>query len=56
MLDKIWYAVIKWLEWQDAKSWAKEYHPGWLHIAKKAKSKSVRMLYRDKIMKAYRGE
>jgi hypothetical protein len=59
MFYKIWYVIThtftEWLEWQDAKSWAKEYHPGLLHIAKKAKRKEVRLLYRDKILKAYRG-
>ena len=46
----------KWLEWMDAKCWAKEHHPVWLQIARKAKTKKVRQIYRDKIMKAYRGE
>jgi hypothetical protein len=58
-LEQIWYAfkhtVAEWLEWQDAKSWAAEYHYAWLHIAKKAKCKEVRKIYRDKILKAYRG-
>ena len=46
----------EWLEWMDAKCWAKEHHPGWLQIARKASGKETRQIYRDKIMKAYRGE
>lgn len=49
-------ALRKWFEWQDAKYWAKEYNPGWVQIATKAKTKRTRQIYRDKIMKAYRGE
>ena len=45
----------EWLEWMDAKCWAKEHHPGWLQIARKAKTTKVRQIYRDKIMKAYQG-
>lgn len=58
-IEQIWYvikyAVSSWLEWQDAKFWAKEYHPGWVRIATKAKSKRTRQIYREKIIKAYRG-
>lgn len=45
-----------WLEWQDAKCWAKAIHPGWVQLATKARSVKTRMLFRDKILKAYRGE
>jgi hypothetical protein len=45
-----------WLEWQDAKCWAKAIHPGWLQLATKARSKKTRNLYKEKIMKAYEGE
>ena len=59
MFYEIWYAIkhtfAEWLEWQDAQSWAKEFHPGWLYLAKKSKIKEVRQLYRSKILKAYRG-
>lgn len=59
MFYQFWYAIqdrfAEWLEWQDAQCWAKVYHPGWLHIAKKAKLKKVRLIYRDKILNAYRG-
>lgn len=44
-----------WLEWQNAKYWAEEHHPGWVQIATKAKGKTTRQIYRDKIMKAYQG-
>ena len=49
-------AVRAWMEWQDAKCWAAEYHPGWLHVVKKCKHKSTQAHYKDKILKAYRGE
>lgn len=45
-----------WLEWQDAKEWAKYYHPGWVQIARKAKHKYTRDAYRKKIVSEYRGE
>ena len=48
--------LYEWMEWQDAKSWAKEYHPGWVHIARKARRKTTRRIYRDKIIRAYKGE
>lgn len=47
------YLLLDWMEWQDAKVWAKDFRPGWVHIATKAKRKEIRMIYRDKIMKAY---
>ena len=59
-LEQIWYtikyAVQSWFEWMDAKSWAKSIHPGWVELAEKAKSNDVRKIYRDKILKAYRGD
>ena len=48
--------IYDWLEWQDAKEWAKDYHPGWVQIARKARRKTTRRIYRDKIMRAYKGE
>ena len=54
-LERLLEAINKWLEWQNAKCWAKEYHPGWVQIATKAKGKTTRQIYRDKIMKAYQG-
>ena len=56
MIDKLRKAFYDWLEWQDAKEWVKVFHPGWVQIAKKAKTKRTRLLYREKILKAYRGE
>ncbi len=55
-MQKIIKALEAWLEWRNAKCWAKEYHPGWLQIATKAKGQATRQIYRDRIMKAYRGE
>lgn len=59
-LEQIWYAikyaVSSWLEWQDAKAWAKGVHPAWVEIEKRAKSDETRTAYRNKILKAYRGE
>lgn len=45
-----------WLEWQEAKEWAKDYHPGWLQIAKTARTRTTRKVYRDRILREYRGE
>lgn len=56
MIEKLRKSFYKWLEWMDAKCWAKEIHPGWVQIATKAKTKRTRQIYRDKIIKAYRGE
>lgn len=57
---KMWcvfkYAVMSWLEWRDAKCWAKDVHPAWVQLATKAKCEDVRIIYRNKILKAYRGE
>ena len=49
-------SVRAWMEWQDAKRWAKAIHPGWVQIATKARSEKTRMTYRNKILKAYRGD
>lgn len=48
------YGVHSFLEWQDAKSWAKQYHPAWLEIATKARSEDTRKEYKRKILLAYR--
>jgi hypothetical protein len=56
----MWKALRKritdWLEWLDAKAWAKEFHPSWVDFATKAKHEEVRKLYREMILKYYRGE
>ena len=49
------YAYRKWIEWQDAKDWAREYHPAWLEIATKARHEDTRKEYKQKILLAYRG-
>ena len=58
-LRQLWcmarYSLRAWMEWMDAKSWAESLHPGWVQLATKAKNKEVRLIYRDKILKAYRG-
>lgn len=55
-LDRLIDNFHDWIEWQDAKSWAKEYHPGLLHLARKARMKETRRIFRNKIVKAYQGE
>lgn len=59
-IEQIWYvikfAVTSWLEWQDAKCWAEDFHPGWVQMATKCKNKSTRQYYKLKILAAYRGE
>lgn len=47
-------AIRAWMEWQDAKCWAKKYHPGWLHVVRKCKHKSTQAYYKAKILAAYR--
>lgn len=48
--------ILDWLEWQKAKRWAKVHHPAWLELATSEKVSSyTRLVYRDKIMNAYRG-
>ena len=48
------YKVKRWLEWQDAKAWAKMYHPAWLHIAENCQTEEVRQYYNAKILCGYR--
>lgn len=55
-IEKLIEFIRAWFEWQDAKCWAKDYHPGWVHMAKKARHNVVRQYYKDKILMAYRGE
>lgn len=54
--ERIWTAFMAWLEWQDAKCWANEYHPAWVQIATKSKSEEARAIYKEKILEAYRGD
>ena len=49
------YKVESWLEWQDAKAWAKYYHPAWVEIVKRTKSEAARAYYKKMILDAYRG-
>ena len=57
---QIWYAINyaihSWLEWQDAKHWAKDCHPAWVVIATKARHEETRKEYKQKILCAYRGD
>ena len=59
-IEQLWYvfkgAVRSWFEWQDAKCWAKDIHPAWVYLATNARHEETRMIYRNKILKAYRGE
>lgn len=54
MCEHIHDRVADWLEWQDAKCWAKDYHPAWLQMATKCKRKETKQYYRKKILAAYR--
>lgn len=58
-LRQLWYTlkygIHSWIEWQDAKEWAREYHPAWLEIAQKARHEDTRKEYKQKILLAYRG-
>lgn len=53
--DIIGRKLKSWLEWQDAKAWANQYHPAWVEIATKSKSDEAREYYRKMILGAYRG-
>lgn len=57
---KVMYAIKNklesWIEWQDAKDWAKQYHPAWVEIATKSKSEEARAYYKKMILGAYRGD
>lgn len=59
LIRQIWYtakfAVRSWIEWQDAKEWAKHFHPAWVQIATKARHEETRKEYKQKILLAYRG-
>ena len=59
-LEQIWYvikhAVTAWIEWQDAKCWAKQIHPAWVEIVKRTKNEDVRKYYKKMILDAYRGD
>ena len=58
-IRQIWYtakyAIESFIEWQDAKDWAKEFHPAWVEIATRARTEDTRTIYRNKILRAYRG-
>lgn len=59
-IRQIWYVVKykfhSWIEWQDAKYWAEEVHPAWVHLATSRKvSEDTRKAYKEKILLAYRG-
>lgn len=59
-IRQVWYtlkyAIHSWIEWQDAKCWAKEYHPAWLAIVQNRRASDyTRQIYKQKILLAYRG-
>lgn len=54
--ERIWTDFVAWIEWQDAKCWAKEYHPAWVEIVKRTKNEEVREYYKKMILAAYRGD
>lgn len=48
--------ILDWLEWQDAKRWAKRHHSAWAYLATTHKvSAYTRSVYKQKILDAYRG-
>lgn len=47
--------VMNWVEWMDAKYWAKQFHPAWVEIATKCHSETARTYYKELILKEYRG-
>ena len=70
IVEQLWYQITcpivalcerlsryidEWIEWQSAKCWAKDTHPGWLQYATQSKRKAIRKFYREVILAAYRG-
>lgn len=60
IFGQLWLALSQrihdWFEWEDAKLWANQYHPAWLALATSKKASSyTRLIYREKILNAYRG-
>lgn len=57
-IEQIFYVIkhklLAWCEWIDAKAWVKDYHPGWIVLATKAKHENVRKTYRNMILELYR--
>lgn len=57
-LEQIWYIIRyqirSYREWKRAKRWAMVVHPGWVYIASRAKTESVRETYRKLILDGYR--
>lgn len=45
--------VKAWLEWQDAKNWARKRHPAWVQLATQYKRPEIRETYRNKILDEY---
>ena len=45
--------VMLWMEWQNAKYWAEEYHPAWVYLATQRNRPELREMYRDKIVREY---
>ncbi len=57
---RVWRTFLRminaWFEWDDAKEWARQYHPAWLDLATSRKvSDFTRQCYKEKILAAYRG-
>ena len=55
MIERILNRLAVWFEWQDAKCWAKVFHPAWVEIVKRTKNEDVREYYKNMILGAYRG-
>lgn len=45
--------IQSWLDWQDAKSWARKRHPAWVQLATQYKRPEIRETYRNKILDEY---
>lgn len=56
LFHKALYCYNTWFEWEEAKCWANNTHPGWVHLAVRARSEETRKKYREKIILAYLGE
>ena len=56
MIKRLLRILNNWFDWQDAKSWAREYRPAWLYIAQRSNNEATRQRYREKILRAYMGE
>ena len=53
MIENIKQFAKSWIEWRDAKAWAKALHPNWVRFATQRKRPELRETYRKMILDGY---